>query len=62
MLTDPPRYRHHFVRLRDGRALCYMDVGPPDAPPVIHLHGMATSCQVVYELTAPSDDRGISSP
>lgn len=43
MPADPPRHQPHFVRLRGGRALCYMDVGPPDAPPVFHFHGIPCS-------------------
>ena len=32
-----------YVRLHNGRALAYLDVGPRDAPPVMHFHGIPCS-------------------
>ena len=32
-----------YVRLHDGRALAYLDVGPRDAPPVVHFRGIPCS-------------------
>ena len=32
-----------YVRLLDGRALCYSEFGPPDGPVVVHLHGVPSS-------------------
>jgi pimeloyl-ACP methyl ester carboxylesterase len=47
MSVTPPAplspLRPQYVRLHDGRALAYLDVGPRDAPPVMHFHGIPCS-------------------
>ena len=42
--------RAQFVRLPDGRALAYEDVGPRDGFPVMHFHGIPSSrLEVMWE-------------
>lgn len=42
--------RARFIRLPDGRALAFEDVGPPDGIPVFHFHGIPSSrLEVLWE-------------
>jgi pimeloyl-ACP methyl ester carboxylesterase len=47
------------MRLRDGRALAYMEVGQRDQPPIFHFHGSGSSRLEVQFLAAAAIAQGV---